>query len=588
MNESQLIPLAAVLISAAFGAVSIAWHSERRATRSMGAIFLCTGVWALLDLAASMTSDPERGLFWTRWAHLPALLIGPSAIWVVGEILPQARSRMLRRARSAAAVCFILGVGAAISTAHVEAVLATGHGGWMPRYGWVGLLLIPLGTLLPIYAAVEAARAQRGEGRPLSERRRAWALRACVGLSLAAVLPTEYLLPLLGVPFPRLGALCVSVASALLWLRVLHETDDLVLTPQGVARALLSELHDGVVLLQADGLILSTNARFARMSGRPGAELPGTPIAGLLDAPIEHVHAGRGDRESVLRGPGGISIPVSMSSSLLRNQSGGTIGFVVVCRDLREIDALRSQLLSSGRLAAIGELAAGIAHEVNNPVAFIRSDLNLLAARIGELGGRLATRPGSEAAVAICDRSRGRVAKALEGIERVAEIVRDVREFAHTGGEGQGGRDPTDVVESAMRLARLERGEDVVLRISSEAHTLRIESGQELKQILLAVMRVLVEGTEKGGRVEVELGRLVDDLVISLSAEPLIETAASLLARFDGLGVGALEGSHEELGLAVALELIDRLGGALSIEARATHVIQMEISLPLTGQGASA
>ena len=59
--------------------------------------------------------------------------------------------------------------------------------------------------------------------------------------------------------------------------------------------------------------------------------------------------------------------------------------------------------------------------------------------------------------MAICDRGQGRVASALEGIERVAEIVRDVREFAHTGGEGQGGSDPGDVVESAMRLARLER-----------------------------------------------------------------------------------------------------------------------------------
>ena len=163
MNESQLIPLAAVLISAAFGAVSIAWDSERRATRSMGAIFLCTGAWALIDLATFTTSDPERALGWMRWAHVPALLIGPSAIWVVGQILPQARVRMVKRARIAAVVCAVLGVGAAFSPANIEAMVATGYGGWVPRYGWLGLTLIPLGTLLPVYAAVAAVRTQRGE-----------------------------------------------------------------------------------------------------------------------------------------------------------------------------------------------------------------------------------------------------------------------------------------------------------------------------------------------------------------------------------------------------------------------------------------
>lgn len=590
MVEIQLIPLSAVLISAAFGAVSIAWDSQRRPTRSMGAIFLCTGVWALLDLATFMERDAARALGWMRWAHLPPLMIGPSAIWVVGQILPRTRACMTRRARVAAVVCGVLGTGAAFSADNVEAMIATSYGGWMPVYGWLGKAMIPLGMLLPIHAARVAARARRAGPRPPPERARVWALRSCVALSLLVVLPTEYLLPLQAVPFPRLGALCVALASALLWLRVLHETDALALTPQGVARALLSELHDGVVLVQTDGSILSTNARFAELCGRAGAELPGTSIASLIDAPIDRVLAGAADRESVLRGPTGCAIPVSLSSSIVRSASHGTIGMVVVCRDLREIDALRSQLLGSGRLAAIGELAAGIAHEVNNPVAFIRSDLGLLAERISELRGRLAHRSGPEGALAICDRARARVANALRGIERVAEIVRDVREFAHTGGTGQGGSDPATVVESAMRLARLERGEDVAWRVvSSEAAcTQRIESGQELKQVLLALMRVLARDAEKGGRVDVDLRCIVGDLVITLCVEPSRESAATLLARFDGLGARALEGFHDELGLAVAVELIDRLGGGLSIEARAAHALQIEISVPVIGSGSAA
>ena len=59
---------------------------------------------------------------------------------------------------------------------------------------------------------------------------------------------------------------------------------------------------------------------------------------------------------------------------------------------------------------------------------------------------------------------------------------------------------------------------------------------------MLALLRVLVEGAEKGGRVDVDLRRVEGDLVISLSAAPLIESAADLLARFEGLGVRCARG----------------------------------------------
>ena len=52
---------------------------------------------------------------------------------------------------------------------------------------------------------------------------------------------------------------------------------------------------------------------------------------------------------------------------------------MLVVRDLRDVAQLRSRLVMSARLAAVGELAAGIAHEINNPIAFVRSNLSQLA-----------------------------------------------------------------------------------------------------------------------------------------------------------------------------------------------------------------
>ena len=99
MHPYALIPFAALMVSAAFCAVSIAWNSNRRATRSMGAIFLCTGAWALLDLLTHLETTPEGAMTWFRWIHLPPLLLGPSVLWVFGQTIPDSRVKFDRHVR---------------------------------------------------------------------------------------------------------------------------------------------------------------------------------------------------------------------------------------------------------------------------------------------------------------------------------------------------------------------------------------------------------------------------------------------------------------------------------------------------------
>jgi signal transduction histidine kinase len=584
MHYYAMIPFVAVLVSAAFGAVSIAWDSDRRATRSMGAIFVCTGMWALVDLLTYMESDPERAALWMRWAHLPALLMGPSALWVIAEMLPQSRERLLLRAQVGAVICSVVGVGCAFAPGLIEGMIPTEYGGWIPRYGMVSIVLIPIGMILPVYAAVEAARVNARLNQVRMDRRRVWAVRVGVFVSIVVTVPTEYVFPLLEIPVPRLGALSVASLVAILWLRVLYQADDLALTPQGVARAVLAKLHDGVALVQPDGVILWANLRFAEMANLTQNALLETSLADLIDLPIDDVFAGLEEREAMLQLTSGTSTPVSLCSSVAPGRSGQSIGFVVVFRDLREVDALRTKLLTSGRLAAIGELAAGIAHEVNNPVAFIRSDLNLLSQRISELRGCVESVSGCDEEVALFDRGQRRVDAALEGIDRVAQVVGDVREFAHVGGSGQGGSDPESVVAGAMRLARLERGDDVALHVSALSGPERIDSGQELKQILLTFVRMLVDVAEKGGRVDTDIRTRAKSLTIVLTASPLIDRSDVVLARFDAL---TLDGAKPDFGFAIAEELVDQLGGQLSIDAIDPHTVRVEISIPLLAQASS-
>ncbi len=583
MIDYSVLPLMAILVSAAFGAVSISWDSERRATRSMGTLFLAIALWAAVDLLTYMESDSARAVGWMRWTHVGPLMIGPAVLWIVAQMLPQSRRRLESQARVAGVVCLAVGVGAAFVPNVIVDMMPTWFG-WMPRYGIVSIVLIPLGLVLPIYAAIQATRIAPRRDEAEGDRKRVAGLRVCLALSIGVAMPTEYLLPVLEIPFPRLGALGASIASAVVWLVVLHETEDLKVTPRGVAREILAELRDGVALLDLDGAIQSTNARFVEMCGRTGGDLLGTSLGVLLDAPVDRIIDGVEDRESSLHAADGTTIPVSLSSSIARNGQGRPIGIVVAICDRREIDELRRQLLSSGRLAAIGELAAGIAHEVNNPVAFIRSDLNLLAERVSELRHEVAGSTLGLDQLIVFDRVRDRIERAHERLGHVAQVVVDIREFAHVGGVGQGGSDPESVVLGAMRLARMQRGEDVSIRVASVSGSDRCDSGQELKQILLVLLRLLAEGAEKGGSIDAELRTDGRNLVVGLQASPLVAAAHDLGGRIETLTGSGGEADAISVGLAGASELIEQLGGRLVVDAVSSSEIRLELTIPLAAQ----
>lgn len=583
MIDYSILPLMAILVSAAFGAVSIAWNSDRRSTRSMGALFLAVSLWALVDLLASMESDPEWARFWMRWTHLGPLLIGPSMLWIVAQMLPHARGRLASEARITACACGAIGVGVGFLPGVIHEMVPTWYG-WMPRYGPVSIALIPVEFALPVYAAVQAARFATRRSGLEGDRKRAAGLRISLVLSIGIAVPTEYVLPLLGVPFPRLGALGVAIASALVWLAVLHETEDLMLSPRGVARRILAELRDGVAFVDREGVILSVNARFAEMCGRGSAALTGAALRDLFDAPVDRVVAGVEDREAMMRTAAGHAIPVSLSSSVASGPHGDAIGIVLAVRDRRDIDDLRRQILSSGRLAAIGELAAGIAHEVNNPIAYIRSDLNLLAERAEEVRLAVARSTIGRDQQIVFERTRDRVQRALDRLAHVAQVVVDVREFAHVGGVDQGGSDPETVVESAMRLARMQRDGEVEMRVVRVVGGHPCDSGQELKQVLLVLLRTLAESAEKGASIEAEVRSDGRELGVTLDAGPLVAPADTLLSRFDALAAHVADPDRGELGLSSAAELLEQLGGRLSVEAASESRLRVGVSLPLFAQ----
>jgi len=175
----------------------------------------------------------------------------------------------------------------------------------------------------------------------------------------------------------------------------------------------------------------------------------------------------------------GRMIPVSVSLSPVRGPDGRITGLVGIAFDITERKMMESQLAQAQKLESIGQLAAGIAHEINTPTQYVGDNVRFLQdgfedlMQIVEKHGELlcAARNGGASAELIDnvealteeadleylrDEIPNAIGQSLEGIDRVGEIVRAMKQFSHPGGEEKTRLDLNNAIETTITVARNE------------------------------------------------------------------------------------------------------------------------------------
>jgi signal transduction histidine kinase len=272
---------------------------------------------------------------------------------------------------------------------------------------------------------------------------------------------------------------------------------------------------------------------------------------------------------------------VSLSTSLLRDKKQNAIGLVLVTRDLREVASLRSRLITSGRLASVGQLAAGIAHEINNPVAFVRSNLGALSAILESVRSKMPL-PLDDATRREFDEGRELLEESLDGVDRVAAIVRDVKGFSHAGAGTFEIIAIAPLLDSVLRVAAPQlRSTGRIVRDYHDVPPVRGAS-QELKQVFLNLVvnasQAAVAGRDgdirlttraRGGRVVVE----VRDYGCGIPAD--------LLGRvFDPFFTTKPIGEGTGLGLSISYQIVRNHDGDLSVESSPEEGTCFRVELP--------
>src|ERR1700716_2524752 len=192
------------------------------------------------------------------------------------------------------------------------------------------------------------------------------ALQAIIFVNLFAFLAVAYLAGLLAAKLRQVRVELKDASGALENLQALHEN-------------IIHSISSGLITTGLDGRITLVNSAAQKLLERFRAELLGTPVNKLFLDALPNTESERPHAEVRLDSPGGFRKTFRVRVAVLSVPERGTLGYVYALDDLTEIRRLEREVRMQDRLAAVGRLAAPIAHEIRNPLTSIAGSVSMLS-----------------------------------------------------------------------------------------------------------------------------------------------------------------------------------------------------------------
>ncbi len=361
--------------------------------------------------------------------------------------------------------------------------------------------------------------------------------------------------------------------------------------------ALLDIANEAIQVKGLDGSSIYWNKGAERLYGWTSAEmLAGIPIearysdvGSFQSAKAIVLETGEWEGEMIKLTRDGRTINVEERWTLVRDASGEPKSIFTINTDVTERKKLESQLIVSDRMASVGTLAAGVAHEINNPLAAVIGNLDYVFERLGHTAGENRVPRNSVShriAAATIEEITGPLGDARGAAQRVRAIVRDLKIFSRSPGEDQRSAvDVKAVMESALGLAwneirhRARLVKDYGHVPAAEANEGRL--GQVFVNLLVNAAQAVPEGRVEYNVIRVST-RLEGERVITSVSDTGPGIPKEILGRiFDPFFTTKAVGVGTGLGLAICQRLVTDMGGELTVESEPGKGAKFQVALPL-------
>lgn len=429
------------------------------------------------------------------------------------------------------------------------------------------------------------------------------ALLAAAGVSSALVVPLFWAKNQLGVLFLGSSTTDVtgpdSVSFAATLGAKIGQTLALVSAVSHLARSeeryrrIVETAAEGIWMVDADGRTTFANQRMAEILGETPESMQGR---GLMDwrwpedqevtrELFARRHHGVSERIDVkLRRHDGGTVFVEMSATPIM-QNGEMAGALALFSDVTELRKAQAQIMTSDRMASIGLLAAGVGHEINNPLTGVIGYLQLAQMKAAHLACAHDSIPGDAADL------QADLREALAAAWQVSRIVKDLKIFSRHREQAVTAVDVHDVLESTVRMAwnEIRHRSRLVREYGEIPPVLGNESrlGQVFLNLIMNAVQAIPDGKAHANEIRILTGTAPDGRVVIEIADTGSGIPPEILGRlFTPFVTTKPVGIGTGIGLSICHRIVTDLGGEITAESKPGEGARFRVILPAAAKAA--